>query len=103
MDIKRSWLEARSLPGLRPPLAAANYKIHFDGGSRGSVCSSSAWILEATFQTGDTSDENFDIVAMAGIYLETAVSSFMAEILAFDDCMDYFLTYLNGCPRCDLS
>ena len=52
-----------------------------------------AWTLEAHFE--DEGSHKNQLIAMAGVYLDSAVSSFMAETLAFEHCTDYFVKFVQ--------
>ena len=94
MDAGSSWTKIFTPQIVSGSLMDANWILHFDGGTRGTSCSASAWILEAEVQTGPNTATH--LIAMAGTYLPTAVSSFEAELIALDYCSEYFFKFIRN-------
>ena len=93
MDAEQSWHKSTGQMEIRNKLDNANFIIHFDGGTRGKACSASAWILEAVVAEADAM--TIFPVAMAGIFLPQAVSSFMAETIAMERSIAHLLNILR--------
>ena len=93
MDAKQSWQKSSWQTDTAPRLDNANFVIHFDGGTRGETCAASAWILEAVVAEAN-STTTYPVV-MTGMFLPQAVSSFMAETIAMEMSIEYFLNILQ--------
>ena len=65
----------------------ANYVCHSDGGTRANSCSGAAWIIEARVVRDD--ERYIFPVAMAGVFLQGPVSSFLAEAIALDEAVRF--------------
>ena len=87
MDKRKSWHQVCRMPFPNLKLIEANFIIHFDGGTRGDDCSASAWILEGRMNRGGDLVE-FPI-AYCGKFLSPPVSSFLAEAIALESCIEF--------------
>ena len=99
MDQQRTWHEeSKAPPGVS--LMNANFVMHFDGGIRGESCSAIAWILEAhSRHQGETA---IFPVAMVGTVFSSAISSFLAELLALESCIVYFHEFVLRISSADM-
>ena len=88
MDRRRSWHHVCRMPFPGMSLKDSNFIIHFDGGTRSDDCSAAAWILEARMQHEGQLIET--PIAYCGKFMCPAVSSFMSEAIALDNCADLF-------------
>ena len=89
MDNRVDWAEKIQVDRVGRNLRDFNIICHSDGGTRGQSCSSAAWCVEAlSWQSGT---QTAITLAMGGLFLERPVSSFLAETLALDNCIQTVL------------
>ena len=81
MDEQRSW--SQIFGALPMSSFSGNLLLHFDGGTRSGSCSGAAWYLEAVLEKDRT--RLIAPVAASGTYMADPVSSFTAELVAFDE------------------
>ena len=93
MDYKRSWLHNFKCPVVNFRTSEANYVCHSDGGTRANSCSGAAWIIEARVVRND--HRHVFPVAMAGVFLQDPVSSFLAEAIALEEAVNFLGKYLR--------
>ena len=65
---------------------------HSDGGARANSCAGAAWIIEARVVRDD--QRHIFPVAMAGLFLQDPVSSFVAEAIALNEAVNHLGKYL---------
>ena len=71
---------------------SSNFTCHSDGGTRSEICSAAAWYLEVTAVINGEAT-TFPL-AMRALFLESSVSSFLAETLALEDAIVFFAQLL---------
>ena len=91
MDVKTDWQKTYHPPIDDYNTWDTNFICHSDGGTRGESCSAIGWLIEAIVVRGEL--RHVFVVAMAGKFLSSPVSSFLAETMALDDAIS-FLTHL---------
>ena len=84
MDLRKIWAKELEWPFPYDGLEECNIVVHSDGGTRGAICSASAWIVEDGILRGSLWE--FRPLAMGGTFFADAISSFQAETLALDEC-----------------
>ena len=90
LDAGSSWHEEYRLPPGRF-LSEAVLVAHCDGSRRGPGSTAAAWIVEALWP-----DDTIQIISTSGVHLDesAATSSFDAEALALQFCIDFFRTVI---------
>ena len=87
MDCQSTWTRHLDWPFDGIAFDDCNYIAHSDGGTRKDQCSAAAWIIEAVLNRDSHAETK--PIAMAGIYISTPVSSFLAESIALDECTSF--------------
>ena len=91
MDERKSW--AKTFPDSATLSCAANFLVHFDGGTRAGQCSAAAWCIEALTVCGQSTKRSF--VIQAGTFMSDPVSSFLAETIAMDEAVQALAQILS--------
>jgi hypothetical protein len=94
MDVRRSWYQRFDSPWEGFTFREANLIIHQDGGTRVGNCSAAGWYMEARV-VRERKAYTFPLV-MAGTFLETPVSSFLAEAIAIEESTRFVVKMLHS-------
>ena len=92
MDRRKNWTTEYPWPYGKRGIVDCNLVMHSDGGARPD-CAASAWIIEAgLFYCGGWCSK---VLAMGGIFMEPAVSSFTAESIALETALQHVKTIIR--------